>query len=70
MHAPNEMWPRWIPWEVKTVWNMPIALWLSKPMGRKRGRRPSQLCDHPSGVIIPEVSQIKEGDHNTRANAP
>ena len=36
MHAPDEMWPSWIPWEVKTVWNMPIVLWLSKPKDRKR----------------------------------
>ena len=36
MHAPNEMWPRWMPWEAKTVWNMPIVLWLSKPRDRKR----------------------------------
>ena len=37
MHAPNEMWPSWIPWEVKTTWSMPIVLWLSKPKDRKRG---------------------------------
>ena len=35
MHAPYEMWPSWIPWEVKTVWSMPIVLWLSKPKDRK-----------------------------------
>ena len=37
MHAPKEMWPSWIPWEVKTARSMPIVLWLSKPKDRKRG---------------------------------
>ena len=35
----KKMWPCWIPWEVNTVWSMPIVLWLSKPRGRKHDRR-------------------------------
>ena len=38
MNAPTEMWPHRIPWEVRTLWSMPIVLWLSKPRDNcKRG---------------------------------
>ena len=39
MESPTEMWPP-LPWEAKTVWDMPIVLWLSKPTVRKRRHWP------------------------------
>ena len=46
MHASREIWPHWMPWEVNTVWDMPIVLWLSKPGDRNRtsyGPKPARL---------------------------
>jgi hypothetical protein len=37
IQTPTEMWLA-IPWDVNTLWTMPIVLWLSKPRdNRKRG---------------------------------
>ena len=39
MQAPNVMWPR-VPWDMNSLYDMPIVLWLSKPRKRKRGSPP------------------------------
>ncbi len=38
-YSPDEMWPRWLPWEVTDVFTIPIVMWLSKPRGKRGGDR-------------------------------